>query len=570
VKVHIQKCANCKPYLGGYRSRKTGKEYHHASMQTRPKPIKDNGIVKYHRETQTVKSKNKFQQSTNDTATQMTTGGTYVANLTDKLIAPGKYLEADVYLENRLRKIITLQSYIRRWLAKNYVNMIRAQRDTRLEWERQEIERKKSEKEERIQRELQRRTNPRTKEDFDLLYCALEKWRQEEMSIINKNKTGAQRKAALAALLEQETHLIASIDQHKIIAEQNNRERNTRKFLDKAADAKRWISVDGKVTEMDTAYTIRAKQLRDLYTSIVMKYLTQEERLDVLMTLKHTVKEHDCKLTREIVELTDREADLLTRGVKEENLEGLRKRICTLFLEYVKNPEFNPEAARLLKVPTDSALLPNSIAFCPSCNQYKPSTEFVLTSNSRSVGKCRSCQKLDNDARMRQDLSLYRKMLRKIRQIEEVSDPLARIVFLLQESDLRYLVENIWNSKSALSSESDLYDMILTRWDKQQEWSPWNCILLSYDEAEAHLKLDSISESYSAPFIQKIHYKHVLARNHFSNLPKMAKSFSKKTVSKQSSRIVPKALPTIYPKSKKDKSISENTTLSGSSEVDVN
>lgn len=41
---------------------------------------------------------------------------------------------------------------------------------------------------------------------------------------------------------------------------------------------------------MDTAYTIRAKQLRDLYTSIVMKYLTQEERLDVLMTLKHTVK----------------------------------------------------------------------------------------------------------------------------------------------------------------------------------------------------------------------------------------------------------------------------------------
>lgn len=58
-------------------------------------------------------------------------------------------------------------------------------------------------------------------------------WRQEEMAIINKNKTGAQRKAALAALLEQETHLIASIDQHKIIAEQNNRERNTRKFLDK-------------------------------------------------------------------------------------------------------------------------------------------------------------------------------------------------------------------------------------------------------------------------------------------------------------------------------------------------
>lgn len=53
-----------------------------------------------------------------------------------------------------------------------------------------------------------------------------------------------------------------------------------------------------------------------------MKYLTQDERLDVLLTLKHTVKEHDCKLTHEIVELIDREADLLMRGVKENNLEG--------------------------------------------------------------------------------------------------------------------------------------------------------------------------------------------------------------------------------------------------------
>jgi len=53
-----------------------------------------------------------------------------------------------------------------------------------------------------------------------------------------------------------------------------------------------------------------------------MKYLTQDERLDVLLTLKHTVKEHDCKLTQEIIELIDREADLLMRGVKESNLEG--------------------------------------------------------------------------------------------------------------------------------------------------------------------------------------------------------------------------------------------------------
>ena len=61
-------------------------------------------------------------------------------------------------------------------------------------------------------------------------------------------------------------------------------------------------------------------------------------------------QEHDCKLSQEIVELIDREADLLMRGVKEDNLEGLRKRISTLFLQYCKTPAFNPEAARLIKV----------------------------------------------------------------------------------------------------------------------------------------------------------------------------------------------------------------------------
>jgi len=61
-------------------------------------------------------------------------------------------------------------------------------------------------------------------------------------------------------------------------------------------------------------------------------------------------QEHDCKLTKEIIELIDREADLLIRGVKDSNLDGLRRRISILFLQYIKTPSFNPEAARYLKV----------------------------------------------------------------------------------------------------------------------------------------------------------------------------------------------------------------------------
>ena len=115
-------------------------------------------------------------------------------------------------------------------------------------------------------------------------------WRKEELDRINSTLSGAERKAALCVLLEQETQLIASIGRHKLDAEGENRLNKIQGFLDKAAAPKRWKGPDGNTTEMDTPYTLRAQQLRDIYNTINMKYLTQDERLDVLLTLKHTVK----------------------------------------------------------------------------------------------------------------------------------------------------------------------------------------------------------------------------------------------------------------------------------------
>lgn len=40
----------------------------------------------------------------------------------------------------------------------------------------------------------------------------------------------------------------------------------------------------------------------------------------------------------------------MMREVKNDNLEGLRKRIATLFFHYIKTPLFNAEVARHLKV----------------------------------------------------------------------------------------------------------------------------------------------------------------------------------------------------------------------------
>ena len=57
----------------------------------------------------------------------------------------------------------------------------------------------------------------------------------------------------------------------------------------------------------------RAGEVRGLYRGLQLQGLTAGERLDVLLHVKFRAKEFDCSLTRELVQLIDREADLINR-----------------------------------------------------------------------------------------------------------------------------------------------------------------------------------------------------------------------------------------------------------------
>ncbi|XP_037244809.1 IQ and ubiquitin-like domain-containing protein [Falco rusticolus] len=522
VIVKIERPTYHKPFLGGFKNRITGVEFHNAGSQTIPKKRPDKGIQLFCRETQTVFEKNRPQQTKNTTSTQMTKVGLYVSNVTDRLISPRKYLTAEEYHKRRLEAVIVIQTYFRRWHAINIVQNLREEKRLRLAWEAQEEIRKKKKKEERLRREQERRLNPKTKEDFELLYHDLELWRQEETERINRTLTGAERKAALCGLLEQEAQMIASVGRHKLNADKENQQKAILQFLDKCAQPKRWKAYDGKTTEMDTQDTLRARELLEIYCSIRMNDIPKDERVDVLLTLRRTVKEHECKLTQEIVELIDREVDLMLREVKECNLEGLRKRICTLFLQYIKTPKFNPEVARVLKVPPDPLKLYKNVTFCRRCENYLPTTEFPVPANSHTTGRCRLCCKLDNETRRREAVLKYKVILENLRKSEADYQDDAKIVFLVQHQDLKYMIENIWGYQSALSARSDLCDLVMIRWDKQHEWSPWNTILLTKDEADAHLKLCNLQKAYEAAFIHRIKHKHIQAKNYFAQIPAMA------------------------------------------------
>ena len=57
------------------------------------------------------------------------------------------------------------------------------------------------------------------------------------------------------------------------------------------------------------------------------------------------MKELESPLTKELMELVDREADLLNRGRSAKSMDSLRLRISNLFLRFLENPSYNPRAA---------------------------------------------------------------------------------------------------------------------------------------------------------------------------------------------------------------------------------
>lgn len=71
-------------------------------------------------------------------------------------------------------QVIVIQTYFRRFHAKKVVEQLREDKLLRLQWEEREELRKKEEREERLRKDYERRMNPKTKEDFELLYHALE------------------------------------------------------------------------------------------------------------------------------------------------------------------------------------------------------------------------------------------------------------------------------------------------------------------------------------------------------------------------------------------------------------
>lgn len=351
VKIVRENLNREKPFLGGYRHGLTKKVYHHASSQTvRKRRVK--GVPKNHRETQTVSTIERSQQTARESSTQMDRKDLYLDHSNDKVIFARKYFTAAQMTELRDRQAREIQCFLRQCFAWRRVRRLREARYEEEFKTAQEKEQEDLRNQAEHKRQIDRRMHPRTKEDFDILHKELEAWRlHETQRIKNSGLPKEEIHFQLEELLGKQVKLLQTIDRLKITASKENKKSQTKEMLEKMASPKEWATTDGDIIEVETPFTKRAEELVELYNGLCLTNLSKLQRVDVLLHVKYTVKEFDCDLTRNIVELILREEDLIRRGRSDKSLEGLRKRLSNLFLQFIDVPEFNPEAANFQRVP---------------------------------------------------------------------------------------------------------------------------------------------------------------------------------------------------------------------------
>uniref|UniRef100_H3CYI3 IQ motif and ubiquitin domain containing n=1 Tax=Tetraodon nigroviridis TaxID=99883 RepID=H3CYI3_TETNG len=503
--VEVERPGHRKKFLGGYRHQLTGVEFHHAAVQTLQKKRPDRGVEAFSRDTQTVELSRQEQQLWGrrlhpDDQGRFATSPVAATGW----FSPGTYTTASEYLERRLRAVICLQAFVRRWLAHKAATL-RMERDRRLAWSWSATA---------------ARSNPQRREDFNQLYRSVARWRMEVEQQICSTLTGAEKTAVLRSLVQFETEQIAAIERRQIAIGASNHDNSVRRLLDKTAACYRWPAAGGQTVLVENQQILRARHLRDVYASVSLRPRSPEQRERALERLRDTLQEHACQLTDDITGLLDRELDLMRRSVGGASLDGLRKRISTLVLQFVKTPEFNPEVSRHLQPPQTTSQSQSDTLLCRSCHRFQPASRFDLPAGCRRISRCRACSALDHVSRARRDVCSYKKLLLRLRAEEQQLGGDATITFLLQAEDLRYLVEDVWTFCPAKES-SHLDGLDLVRWDRRRAWSPWNCFLLPREESSSHLQVEDLQQVYEAVFIRSVEYKHLVAWRHFSQNPAM-------------------------------------------------
>ncbi|EUB64763.1 IQ and ubiquitin-like domain-containing protein [Echinococcus granulosus] len=526
-----------KTFLGGYRRKSDQVLFHHATSQTAPKPPEDSPIPLFSRETQTYAVKHEEQETLHQATTAMTKPGFFVTNINDKEITPGPYETADEYRTRLNRCAIVIQRHVRCWLAKRRVARLRTLRDEYYKFVKEEERVYLQEKANGLDLDYKRRATPKTRYDIDRLFNALEEWHVNKVNNAYRNSsTLVIRKANMGLVLDKEVEFIKKITQKQIELSDYGKMREQEHFIEKAASTVCWRDMKGRgPVEKDTPYTLFGKSLLTLYEDLKSSSLSKTERMDLLLTVKKLAGKYPSSLSCDIVMLAERETELMLRNIPVPMLTGLRQRILQRFIQFCKVPEYNPAVAPFLPIPDKND--PNARTKmwkdthrCISCGGYLQIAKFGVSARAKHLDVCLFCWRQGNRGRDRVDLEPYRLILEDLQKSEaelirkahrnKKAELREMELVALDEADIYFLVNKIWNGRSALSGCSELGDLTLCRWKVTEPWSPWNTLLLTKKEADLHMKLNNIPSSllYADTMLTRVRQRLVIGKNVFVRL----------------------------------------------------
>ncbi|XP_017772735.1 PREDICTED: IQ and ubiquitin-like domain-containing protein [Nicrophorus vespilloides] len=525
VVVEIESKTILKPYLGGYLNKVTQIEYHHGYSQTGPPPPK---VVKTHRDTQTYWMRNRLLDTHYSRATQMAKSDIYIPSITDRILTSGPYETADER-EARLDiegKVRIIQRYFRAWKLRKALKILCEEYRKRIRLELEDEAFLIREDEERKKRELIGKVYPRTKSDFYMLYKMLENWKKAEIERIKTIACGPSKLAEMYLLLEKEIAMLLSIERQKEVVKQDLKIKKDIEFLKIISEPLAWNSdYKNLFIEMDTLETQKGREYFELYQRLCDHTLDRDSKLEVYFEVKMSLEGHvGCEIGLEILSLIERACILITRGISDCHLETLQMRIEACVLKHLKMTVCC-EGVAMRNARVREKLMKDNMFYCSRCKTFKTSDEFAFDTRTNTLCVCNSCSWSDKIMEPWMDIQPYRYLLKCIRREERRQSSHSSIAFILTEKDLYYIVNQIWHSHSAISECNDIYKLRLCRFFRDEDWAPWNCILLTYEETKCHLKVKSMEKVYDQEFLQHVNKKHIISKSYFAGVKNLNNYF---------------------------------------------
>lgn len=327
-------------------------------------------------------------------------------------------------------------------------------------------------------------------------------------------------------LLDKEVELLRCIEAYRVKVKEDSKKIKEKLFLDEISKPVAWYGRDGKLISMETVEIQKARRLKELYNSYLREDMEVKERMELMVDIKFALQEFRHPLAEEVIGLLDRECDLLVRRCNDFQLEFLRRRTAAAVFQLIKTSELNSGVTKCKDLREYRGMENSNLYFCELCHKVKPYTDFPINAKMNGFLICKSCSWKDVAERFWVDMTPYKFILRAVQRDERRRKCWGSLAFVLQEKDVFFIVEKLWHSHSAISECSDITELRLCRWNLNEDWSPWNCFLVTVQEMKAHLKLDNPSLVYDEELVQKVANKHKLAKANFEQLMTVNKRFT--------------------------------------------